>query len=544
MQLFLAFFVALSITALLIPLLERVAPRIGLTDEPNPRKVHSTPVPRIGGIAMAAGILAALLVGTDFGPRLQGLALGVSVLLAFGIWDDRRELDYRTKLLGQLVAVTLCLAFSDVRIATLTLAGRHALPVDLSTLLTGAFLLGVTNAVNLSDGLDGLAGGMALLCCCGIALLALSSGDLPVVAVALVVAGATLGFLRFNTHPARVFMGDSGSQVLGFTVGVLAILATQGEATAVSAALPLLLIGMPIMDTLAVMWIRLREGRSPFRADRNHVHHRLLAFGFRHGEAVVLVYLLQGALFLLAYFMRFESDLLIVATFLGFATLVLGLLRFAARSGWRARDGAHRTRLALAADQLRARIGRSGIPALAGVLATLAVMAYAARVVLAAPRIGTDIAWLAGGLLGVLALAAVLRRARGDLPLLDRALAYTAVVLIVYLDQLRGDTGSAGNLLTWALLGTAALAAVGRLTFSPQQRFGASSLDLLVLFVAVVVPQLPGPLQSAPLFTGGVAKAVVLLYVTEMVLALERRRALPAVLLASLLVLMLLRAVS
>src|ERR1700759_5072084 len=134
---------------------------------------------------------------------------------------------------------------------------------------------------------------MALLCLCAIAVFSVASGNTTVTSIALIEAGAVLGFLRFNTHPARIFMGDAGSQMLGFSVGALAMLATQGDTCALSAALPLLLLGLPIMDTLTVMLTRIRAGRSPFSADRNHLQHRLLALGFAHREAVILLYLLQ-----------------------------------------------------------------------------------------------------------------------------------------------------------------------------------------------------------------------------------------------------------
>lgn len=532
MQLFLAFFVSLSITALLIPVLERLAPAIGLNDAPGPRKVHSTPVPRVGGIAMALGILAAVLIGTDLGDSMSGVLAGMLVLLAFGVWDDRTELDYRIKFVGQILAVGVCLAISDVRIESITLDVRYPLPEPLSFFLTAAFLIGVTNAVNLSDGLDGLAGGMALLCCCGIALLALSGGDLPVVAVALIIAGAILGFLRYNTHPARVFMGDAGSQLLGFATGVLAISATQGEATAVSAALPLLLIGVPILDTLRVMWIRIRAGRSPFAADRNHLHHRLLALGFRHGEAVFAVYLLQAGLFLLAYFMRFESDLAIVVVYSLVAATALGCIGIAHRSAWRARDGEHRAGIAVWADRIRQSGMQRRLPEAAGLVALVAMSAYALGVVATAPAMNGDIALLAIGMLLLLAMAALGGDRLAAIPL-DRAVAYTAAVTIVFLDQSRDQPFELFAGQNWALLVLAALAMIVRTSSGQETRFRATTLDGLVLFLAVVVPQLPGPLQFADAFGDGLSKAVILLYSVELWLACTEKRRTGGLLLAA-----------
>ena len=142
-----------------------------------------------------------------------------------------------------------------------------------------------------------------------------------------------LGFLRFNTYPASVFMGDAGSQLLGFAIGVLSIRATQGASSQISAALPILLLAVPILDTLSVMVQRVGEGRSPFSADRNHIHHKLLALGFEHHEAVMVIYSVQAALFVIAYFLRYESDLLIlgvVSSLFALAIVALQVPRSAA----------------------------------------------------------------------------------------------------------------------------------------------------------------------------------------------------------------------
>src|SRR5262245_22323853 len=241
----LGFLLSMSVTMALIPPLMQVAARYRFLDAPDQRKVHTTPVPRVGGIAMAAGTL-------------------------------------------------------------------HA-----------------------------LAGGTALLSLSALALLAFTSGTPFVGAVAVVIVGAILGFLRFNTHPARVFMGDGGSQILGFSAAVLAVVLTQDETTPLSSALPLLLLGIPIIDTLMVMTQRLLEGRSPFQADRNHIHHRLLALGFDHHEAVVAIYVLQGTLFVVAWFLRYESDPTIIVVFTAVALATIGVLQVAARTGWRWRAHEH-----------------------------------------------------------------------------------------------------------------------------------------------------------------------------------------------------------
>ena len=401
MQLFLAFVVALTVTAALIPVLVHWAPTIGLTDAPGPRKVHSIPVPRVGGLAMAVGLLLPTLITVELTPSIRGLLLGLVVLLVFGLWDDRVTLGYRTKFAGQVLAAGLCMVVGNVHVGTLMIGSVIVLPQAVSLFITFVFLVGITNAVNLADGLDGLAGGLVLLCLCAIALFAAMSGNVTVVETALIEAGAVLGFLRFNTHPARIFMGDSGSQMLGFSVGALAPLATQGEASPLSAALPLLLLGLPIMDTLTVMLTRMRAGRSPFSADSNHLHHRLLALGFAHREAVLLIYLMQVGLVLLAYFLRFESDSEVVIAFGVFAGVVIGLLRRANQVGWRLKylgesGGVRR--------YLNGFTPAARIPTLAlGVMTTCLVL-YATTVIASSRHVGADLGLMCLGMLIVLLL--------------------------------------------------------------------------------------------------------------------------------------------
>jgi UDP-GlcNAc:undecaprenyl-phosphate GlcNAc-1-phosphate transferase len=503
--LFLQFVLALLIVAVSVRPLARLAPRLGLTDAPGPRKVHSTPIPRVGGIAMAIGIFIPLLFTQSLIGPLAGFIAGALTLLVFGIWDDRATLGYRAKFAGQVIAVLLCMWLGDVRIESWTGDQRLPLPPMFGEVLTFLFLVGVTNAVNLSDGLDGLAGGMALLCLCAIALLAAISGNVPVVAVALIECGAILGFLRFNTHPAQIFMGDSGSQLLGFSIGVLSILATQGESTSVSAALPLLLLGLPILDTLSVMVQRIRAGRSPFSPDRNHLHHKLLALSFTHAEAVALVYLLQVMLFLVAYFLRYESDLLIFGVFVTLAGLGLGVLRWAGATRWRAHPDCAPPRRSPASPAFLAASAR---------MMAVCMIAYATLSIAGADRVGPDV-----GLLSVLLLVALLVgswRGAARTPWLERALAYTAVVLLVYLDQTSPLVDARWRAAGWVLVATIGAVALARFVLARSRGFVVTSLDLLVVFVAIVVPLLPGPVQIPSAVTDGIAKSVVLLYAVEL----------------------------
>ena len=529
MQLFLAFVVALTITAALIPVLVHWAPTIGLTDAPGPRKVHSIPVPRVGGLAMAVGLLLPTLLTVELTPSIRGLLLGLVVLLVFGLWDDRVTLGYRTTFAGQVLAAGLCMIVGNVHIGTLMIGSVIVLPQAVSIFITFVFLIGITNAVNLADGLDGLAGGLVLLCLCAIALFAAMSGNSTVAETALIEAGAVLGFLRFNTHPARIFMGDSGSQMLGFSVGALALLATQGEASPLSAALPLLLLGIPIMDTLTVMLTRIRAGRSPFSADSNHLHHRLLALGFAHREAVLLIYLMQVALVLLAYFLRFESDSEVFIAFCVFAAVVVGLLRRANQVGWRLKylgeSGGIRRYINGFTPAAR-------IPTLAlGVMTTCLVL-YATTVLASSRHVGADLGLMCLGMLIVLLLLTSWKAQR-SLQWFERTATYISVVLLVYLDQTIPNKPPLLTTLSWTCVGITGAAALVRFWLSPTRRFELTTLDLIVLFIALVLPNLPGSIALPADLPGGIAKAVILLYVVEMLLTIDLKHLMPRMFLAA-----------
>jgi UDP-GlcNAc:undecaprenyl-phosphate GlcNAc-1-phosphate transferase len=521
MRLFLAFVAGLSITAALIPLLIRLAPSIGLTDPPGPRKVHTMVVPRVGGIAMACGIFASLTMFLELTPSVLAILCSIAILVAFGIWDDHSNLGYRTKFLGQVLAAGCCVFFGGPVIDTLTFATSFDLPSPLANLLTVIFLIGATNAVNLSDGLDGLAGGMALLCCAAIAVFGVSSNNILVVTFALLTVGATLGFLRFNTYPARVFMGDCGSQVLGFSMGVLSVAVTQDESSALSAALPLLLVGMPVIDTGSVMYRRFRAGRSPFESDRDHLHHRLLGLGLRHAEAVALVYALQVLLCIVAFVLRYSSDLLIIAVFVAFSLTVLGSVEFASRTGWHTDRwrGVFARRISWSAGQIELRQRASML--LAAVVA-VALAVYSADVLIRTPRVSGDIGLLGAALLGFSLLASLAQRSKQT----DwgwRAIGYVTIALIVYLDQLTIASGAlAGQ--AWIMLSIVIGASILRMLIDPKRDFRVSSLDLLIVAVAIAIANIPGSFGVPSVLTVGLTKALLLLYALEFSLAGNRRR--------------------
>jgi UDP-GlcNAc:undecaprenyl-phosphate/decaprenyl-phosphate GlcNAc-1-phosphate transferase len=326
---FACFILAMFITLCLIPPLIHIAPRWQFVDTPDPRKVHKNIIPRIGGIAIVVGALIPMLIWLPGNAQTYYLLLAIAVLLFFGAWDDRKDLDFRIKLVGQILAATIVVVLADVRIRWLPFIGEQELQPAIAICFSIFALVGITNALNLVDGLDGLAGGTTLLGFALVGLLAYLAQDEALVIISLGVIGATLGFLRFNTHPASVFMGDSGSQFLGFIAGIMSIRLTQQADVGLSPLFPLVLLGIPIFDTFVVMARRLAQGRSPFSPDRNHIHHRLLDAGLDHYEVVVCIYVLQGFLSVASFTLRYQSDLILSGFLAIFFSMLFTFLNWA-----------------------------------------------------------------------------------------------------------------------------------------------------------------------------------------------------------------------
>ncbi len=334
MALLLTFSTALLLTIVLIPLTIRYAARWQLVDVPEQdRKIHTEATPRVGGICIVLSVLVSVAYWLGPTRDLWGVFAGSAIIVGFGYLDDRYDLDYKWKFIGQILAILPLLA-SGVWIEVVPFLGLDAAPLWLSMPLSFFFILGAINAVNLSDGLDGLAAGTMMLSLGVIVLMALQSGQYSEALVGLGVIGGLLGFLRYNTHPASVFMGDAGSQFLGFITAALAIKVTQYDGIAVSPLLPLIILGLPVMDTLLVTMLRMRQGRPLFCADRNHAHHQFIALGFRHYEAVAALYIFQMVLLTTAWSLRYESDLVLLGVYILLCVSVMGAIGWGRYTHW------------------------------------------------------------------------------------------------------------------------------------------------------------------------------------------------------------------
>jgi UDP-GlcNAc:undecaprenyl-phosphate GlcNAc-1-phosphate transferase len=518
------FILAMVVTMAWLPVLVRVAGRWLIVDRPGGRKIHSSPIPRVGGMAMACGVMVAALLTIDMQPHDRAFLAAAAVLLVFGALDDRFDLDYRIKLIGQLLAVGIVVLAGDVQVHAITLDDRIILPEWIAIPLTLLFLVGVTNAINLADGLDGLAGGTTFLCLCAVALLSSVGEQGPATALALAFAGAVLGFLRFNTYPASVFMGDAGSQLLGFAIGVLSVRASQAPANEISAAIPILLLALPILDTLSVMVQRIGEHRSPFSADQNHIHHKLLSLGFDHHEAVMVIYVLQAALFVLAYFLRFESDLLIAGVVTSFFLIAISVFQLAARSGWRLRHGVRRAHDSPLSRFIAVLQQPKLLPRLSYAAIALALAAYALLVVFETATLSSDIRILIVALFAVtVVLLAIMRIA--PLSIVEKAALYVTVAVLVYLDAIYLPARNFTSALGWAAVSIAGFATAVRLRLYNDRRFQLTPLDLIVLFMALVVPSLPGTFRLPHGGALAIAKVVILFYAVEMLVSRSEGRA-------------------
>ena len=295
-------FGAAGVSLAMTPLVARIARSAGLLDKPGVRKVHKAPIPRIGGVAIFLATLAAILpamamdgvIGGAFhGIRVQIVTLLCAAAFVFlvAFRDDVRPLSAKIKLLC-LVAASLAMCASGARINGFAVDGLFS--VDLgwgSWPLTVLWIVGVTVGMNFIDGLDGLAAGIAAIVCGTIAVLAIYTGQAAMAIMMLALIGSLMGFLFFNFNPARIFMGDCGSMFLGFVIGAGSVVCSAKSPTVVGLALPMLALGVPILDAvLTVIRRGVLDRRSIFSAERGHIHHRLLAKGFSHRSAVLVIY--------------------------------------------------------------------------------------------------------------------------------------------------------------------------------------------------------------------------------------------------------------
>jgi UDP-GlcNAc:undecaprenyl-phosphate/decaprenyl-phosphate GlcNAc-1-phosphate transferase len=283
--------IAFGIVVLLTPAVGGMARLLGVVDRPDARRVNRRPIPRLGGLAIFLGIIVPSLAFLDLTGEMRGILLGAAVACVVGAVDDFRGLDPVPKLAGQVIAAAIPTAFGVwIDHFTLPFVGAVDVPAVVGVPVTIVWIVAVMNMVNFLDGLDGLASGVCAISGVTFSVLALSLDKSDAAILSAIVAGACIGFLRHNFFPARIFMGDSGALVLGFTLATVSVAGLLKTASTVVLFLPLVVLAVPIIDTSFVVAKRLKYGRPIYSADRSHLHHRFLNIGFTQRRAALVMW--------------------------------------------------------------------------------------------------------------------------------------------------------------------------------------------------------------------------------------------------------------
>jgi UDP-GlcNAc:undecaprenyl-phosphate GlcNAc-1-phosphate transferase len=507
----------------LTPLMTRLAPACGLMDQPDPRKVHSVPIPRVGGIGIVIGALIPIFVLIPSSELVQAYLLGSLVLFGFGVWDDHSSIGHYAKFVGQILAVGILVFYGGLTVHSFPLLGDAVVPDFIAIPFTMFAMIGVINAINHSDGLDGLAGGESFISFSAIALLAYLAGSEYFLVITLAVMGGLLGFLRYNTHPAQIFMGDSGSQFLGYTLGFLVISLVEEIDPDLSPAVTLLLIGLPIVDIIVVMGKRIRGGKNWFRATRNHLHHRLIDLGFVHQQSVVIIYSVQFFLVVSAILLRHKNDAFSLGLYLLVCIVLFGSISRAEAKGWKAKQHDQSANVTLVTSKKY--LHRAIVTAPRRFL-SIAIPFYFLGTSLSVEEIPRDFASMSALLFVLLVIETLVGREPRSI--MRRALIYITAIFVVYL---RINYPPAWWIwvqpLDSLLFVLIAISFVLAVKYSPRRRrveFDTTAMDYLLMLLL-----LAGLIASGSNLIGNtviafVVEVAVLFYACELLITEKRER--------------------
>lgn len=327
-SLFYIFSCALTTSLIMIPPISHLAVRIGGIDRPDDRKVHTSETPRLGGIAIFCAFLFSVLFFVEIDRQVKAFLAGAVVIFVTGLADDLINLKPGQKLFGQILAASTAIISGGIHLTTLgdpfglgpITFGFLAIPFTIFA------VVGVMNAINLLDGLDGLAGGVSAIACLAFGVLSLKSGTTHLLPLIVALLGAVTGFLRYNTFPARIFMGDSGSLFLGYCMGLYPVMLLSRPEAGISPVTLLIILAVPVFDTLIVMLKRIKRGESISSPDKTHIHHRLLDLGFGHKFSVVLVYGVTYLLSMCAILFNSAADYILMAALVIFSMVFYAVL--------------------------------------------------------------------------------------------------------------------------------------------------------------------------------------------------------------------------
>lgn len=298
------FLTATLISFFMTPIAKKIAYKIGAIDIPKDnRRIHKKPIPLLGGLAIYIATIISILLFLPLDKTLISIIIGGSIILVSGIIDDSKDLSPKMKLAFQIVA-SLVLISGNVKIDFITNPFSKGDPLlylkGLSIPITIFWIVGITNTLNLIDGLDGLASGVAMIASLSLVLVAYNANDfldgpyINIMTISSIIAGACLGFLPFNFSPAKIFMGDTGALFLGFMLSAIAIEGVMKSVATIAIVVPIIVLGLPIFDTTFAIFRRLLNGKSVMEADKGHLHHKLLQRGLSQRQTVVILYLISG----------------------------------------------------------------------------------------------------------------------------------------------------------------------------------------------------------------------------------------------------------
>ena len=286
-------FVTFLVVVIFIPIVKRIAVHIGAIDIPNKRKVHKTPIPRMGGIGIYLGFLVGYMLFGSESIRMNAILIGSFIIILTGLIDDIKPVPAKYKILGQIAAASVIPLYGGIILQDISAFGIYLNFGSLSTIITIIFIVAIMNCINIIDGLDGLSSGIAIIyfLMIGIIGVMFNSVGLDMI-LTFIMLGATLGFWVYNFNPASIFMGDSGSLFLGYIISVIALLGYK-NVTFTSLIVPIFLLAIPIMDTLFAIIRRLLKHESIAMPDKSHLHHQLLKLNFSVKKTVVIIYLVD-----------------------------------------------------------------------------------------------------------------------------------------------------------------------------------------------------------------------------------------------------------
>lgn len=324
-----AFAVAAVLSYFFTPPVKNFAHKVGAIDVPkDARRMHKKPIPRLGGLAIYGGFLCSILIFGQLDETMLCVLLGAAIIVALGIFDDVLALGAKLKFVVQIVAAAIPVCIGDLQIGLFTnLNPLSDTPfVHLGILAVPAtiiWIVGITNAVNLIDGLDGLAVGVSSIAAITMLAVALLTGNMPIAITMAALAGACIGFMPYNLNPAKIFMGDTGSTFLGYILATVSIMGLFKFYAVISFAVPFLILGLPIFDTANAIIRRVAAGRSPMSPDRGHVHHKLIDMGFNQKQAVAILYAISATLGLTAVVLTSSGEVKAIVLLLAVLAAIL-----------------------------------------------------------------------------------------------------------------------------------------------------------------------------------------------------------------------------